>query len=131
MTKTNVCGMYLCMCILSLIRKPGLLSDALDSLKKLCIILSDTLLYYEECRAKSEFAWWCLYSLISLFSVLDDCFGRSLVRKRFFKWKVTTCRSNWKSNKLLKKKIIKTVVWWPKTYVCGMYLCMFILRLKV
>ena len=114
-----------------LIRKPGLLSDALDSLKKFCIILSGTLLYYQECRAKSELAWWCLSSLMCLFSVLDDCFGRSLVRKGFCKWKVSTCRLNWKSNKLLKKKIIKTVVWWPKTNVCGMYFCRCILSLKV
>ena len=87
-----------------LIRKPGLLSDALDSLKKLCIILSGTLLYYQVCRAKSESARWCLSSLMCLFSVLDDCFERSLVRKGFCKWKVSTCRLNWKSNKLLKKK---------------------------
>ena len=60
-----------------LIRKPGLLSDALDSLKKLFIILSGTLLYYQECKAKSEFAWKCLSSLMCLFSVEDECVGRS------------------------------------------------------
>lgn len=82
-----------------LIRKPGLLSDALDSVRKLCIILSGTLLCYHECGAKSEFTWWYLSSPMCLFSELDDCVGRSLVRKVFCKWKVSTCRLVWKSIK--------------------------------
>ena len=65
-----------------LIRKPGLLSDALDSLKKLRIILPGTLLSYQECRAKSEFAWWCLSSLVCIFSVVDECAERSTREER-------------------------------------------------